>query len=457
MSDENMTFAPPFVRLNYFHGQMLSAQDFRTEQAYFRHKRRLLNRMVLGHGVAYGLDVTLGAVVAEHCPPGGRGRSAYAIQTEIARLRHRQGLLRETGCNREADALQADIDALLRELADLDEAGGAAEEGDAAAPRGLVVTMGYGLDCHGNELVVRDAVGIDPFAPDDDGNRVTDGFEGDTGLLLLSVCYAEEPLHPTRPMGADACDDAGEVHFARIRETVRLKLEPTDLAAVEQRRRAEPCNRAEGCGCGCLALAVVTVQKRNGAWTIDTVDKSVRRPIGLYDPTRIVGISWLHGSTYSWDATPGLLQAGADGEGGLEVYFSRPVIAPPDLAGVVDLVLTTGGDGMAGGIRHIATAVTLKDDNCTLRIRQASRERFNDGDRITLTVRTSQLLDKCGRTVQGANLGGLVPPLDRRPQRGLPPGPELAGFDLLNRHFQPWHTGAGGDFVSWIHLGTEQP
>ena len=49
---------PDFLRLSYFHGQMLAACDFQREQAYFVEKLRLRNRCLHGYGVACGLQVS---------------------------------------------------------------------------------------------------------------------------------------------------------------------------------------------------------------------------------------------------------------------------------------------------------------------------------------------------------------------------------------------------------------
>src|SRR5262245_60131248 len=48
---------PPFRRLRYFHGQMLTARDFQREQTYFRDKLKLRMRCLLGYGVVCGLFV----------------------------------------------------------------------------------------------------------------------------------------------------------------------------------------------------------------------------------------------------------------------------------------------------------------------------------------------------------------------------------------------------------------
>jgi hypothetical protein len=47
----------PFERNNYFPGKALAAPDFAAEQAYFNHKRQLINRAVIGWGIVCGLEV----------------------------------------------------------------------------------------------------------------------------------------------------------------------------------------------------------------------------------------------------------------------------------------------------------------------------------------------------------------------------------------------------------------
>jgi hypothetical protein len=47
------------TRVNYFSGQVLTADDFQAEQDYFRAKHRRHNRMLLGAGIVTGLEVAL--------------------------------------------------------------------------------------------------------------------------------------------------------------------------------------------------------------------------------------------------------------------------------------------------------------------------------------------------------------------------------------------------------------
>lgn len=449
--DNAPDFAPPFVRLNYYHGQMLSAQDFRAEQLYFREKRRLLNRMVLGHGIAYGLEVRSGEVVVDDCP--ANGVDLLEVQTRIARLEHRLAMLLDNHCAAEAEEVRLDLVAARQELPDAEEGddGEAPEAGEVL--EGLVISPGYALDCRGNDIVVRDAVMIDPNVILDREERLALDVEG---LMRISICYDEEPILPTRPMGADPCDDPGEVSFARIRETVRVKLAQVAADAIDGDHVEEPCGAGEGCGCACLSLALVPfVRKEDGTVALlGRPDNAARRPLTVYDPTRIVDISWAHGSTYGWDQSRELLR-GVNGEGGIEVRFSRPVMLSTLIPGVVDLTLRTGGDGASGDVKDIGCIARLADGGRSLIITQKSRENFNAGDRIILTIRTSHLLDRCGRPVLGANLGGRIPENIKRggPAPMIPHVRDPEAFDLFYRHFQPWSTGAGGPFVSWINIG----
>ena len=49
-----------FSRPRYFHGQLLDVRHFESEQAYFKRKHWMTNRLVNGFGVVCGLDVQVG-------------------------------------------------------------------------------------------------------------------------------------------------------------------------------------------------------------------------------------------------------------------------------------------------------------------------------------------------------------------------------------------------------------
>jgi len=68
---------PPFRRLRYFHGQLLTARDFQREQEYFREKLKLRMRCLLGYGVVCGLFV-------EPAPPDDdKGKEDTAHQAKV--------------------------------------------------------------------------------------------------------------------------------------------------------------------------------------------------------------------------------------------------------------------------------------------------------------------------------------------------------------------------------------
>jgi len=46
----------PFERNRYFYGKLLTVRDFETEQGYFIEKNRLINRLIHGKGIIYGLE-----------------------------------------------------------------------------------------------------------------------------------------------------------------------------------------------------------------------------------------------------------------------------------------------------------------------------------------------------------------------------------------------------------------
>src|ERR1700720_51428 len=46
-------------RNNYFFGRLLTAEDFQTEQQYFREKHLLHNQLLHGFGVVTGLEVSV--------------------------------------------------------------------------------------------------------------------------------------------------------------------------------------------------------------------------------------------------------------------------------------------------------------------------------------------------------------------------------------------------------------
>jgi len=59
MNQENSDKSPPFRRVHYYQGQLLTSTDLQAEQTYHREKHRLQNRLCYGWGIVCGLDVSL--------------------------------------------------------------------------------------------------------------------------------------------------------------------------------------------------------------------------------------------------------------------------------------------------------------------------------------------------------------------------------------------------------------
>ena len=65
---EEQPRAPGPVRVAYFDGQVLAADDFRAEQDYVRDRLRRLNRAVHGVGVVSGLEVAVDGSAPDNAP-----------------------------------------------------------------------------------------------------------------------------------------------------------------------------------------------------------------------------------------------------------------------------------------------------------------------------------------------------------------------------------------------------
>src|SRR5579859_4781773 len=95
-----------FKRLQYFYGQMLSPQDFQTEQNYFREKLKLHNRCLEGYGVVCGLLVSA-VPFPKDCGEDQKTQQLEAMLGELEK--------QKSASNPPAD-LDAQIEQLQREL-----------------------------------------------------------------------------------------------------------------------------------------------------------------------------------------------------------------------------------------------------------------------------------------------------------------------------------------------------
>lgn len=517
---------PEFKRLNYFYGQMLGAADFRAEQDYFREKMKLHNRCLHGYGVVCGLRVvpvpSEGRCAPEEDARLQRLREELKRREEIVReaqargdqgtvaeqaprieeLRRELEKIRAADCEEEEPtrvvvecglALDCEGNELVvrrpltidlwRELSRADrdrvkdDADGKQPPKNAAGGKGQgeggEYKAGGGGEYEGEGEEPGPTANGHEEGPgeygEEDGGENGEGGEYGRGeghyrkrrgsTLYVSICYCEQPTDPVRPVMPEACGLPPECSYGKTRDSVRVKVtyDPPDV----DERCATCC---EGCADKCLLLARVDNFRRGEPLRARNVHNEVRRPVSLYVPTVITGISWTDGADYTEGETEtllGLVSTDAPGQpkGHMLVRFSRPVHVSTIRRGVVDVWVTQGGGGRHADIFNMDIEyVDLPASGMTdrVRFRAVSDESPNPGDRVMIVVRGSRLLDACCRPVDAANTGGrtpFVPDKEFREFRRASPTPECQYPPPFG--YGPWTSGtnaAGSDFVSWFYI-----
>jgi hypothetical protein len=442
---------PDLRRLNYFYGQMLGVNDFRTEQAFFREKLKLHNRCLHGYGTVCGLLVTT-VPPPQECR-GEDDVKRQKLQAELDALRRQLEQARSKNDETSAKQVEERIALLQQRLDKLPPA-----ECAPPAPARVVVECGMALDCEGNEIIVPRPYAFDPWSllTEHDRKKVQDSQGTD---LYLSICYCEQPVDPVRPVLPDACGATPDCTHGKLRDSFSLRL---TTQPPPRDTRCEPC--CSGCQEACLLLAVLRGYRKGEAPA--AVDNGVRRLVSTYPATTITGISWTQGATYSIDAAaeilgwPGSPGSGgspaAPGSPGIQVNFSRPVLSSTLTDGVVQLWVIEGGRTRAAGVYFLegrfedfAGADTVD----SFRFTYQGDEGLDPGDQLMVTIRCAFILDECCRPVDGAHVGGRVP--------------LIAGFERFDRstpHAQcerrppgygPWTSGAGtpgASFEGWFFV-----
>lgn len=434
---------PEFRRLRYLYGQMLGAADFQAEQSYHRDKLRLHNRCLHGYGVVCGMLVH-SADDPPVCEPEGVAE-AREIRAEIAALETQRATT-------EGEARQA-IDARTQTLRQRCKA---LPDPDCYPPPPTRITIdcGVALDCHGNELVLRRKLTFDPWVLLPASERKHAG--GETVALYVSLCYCEQGIDPIRPVLSDPCGTAAECTYGKLRETVHVLVSLTPPA---EDRRCETCCTA--CAECCLLLARIDCFRPGERLDPTAIHNEVRRRLTpVQGPaTVITGINWVHGAHYSKAQGEQLLGT-YDEARGIEIHFSRPVLASTLQRGVVELWRLEGGGGRSGYITEIrGRFIDLPKSGTvtSIRYRQADEEDLDGGDRILIQLRCAFILDECCRPVDGAHVGGRVPPL---PGAILPDDYDPPTDCVIPPWgYPPWTSGngsPGSSFESWFIVAAHE-
>jgi hypothetical protein len=435
---------PEFRRLNYTYGQMLGVADFRTEQSYFREKQRLHNRCLHGYGVVCGLLVHP-ADDPRHWAPSDKDKAKEeALKKNLADVQSKLATVGE-GDKAKVETEIADLKRQLKELTD--------RQGAEAPPVRVTIDCGVALDCEGNELVVRRPLVVDLWRElsAEDRKRITDKpqLPDEPPPLYLTLCYCEQPVDPIRPVLADQCGAVPDCSYGKLRESVRIHV---SLTAPEEDMRCETCCSA--CGECCLLLAKIDGFRRGYPVDPTNVHNEVRRRLGIYQSTVITGINWVHGGEYAAADAEKILDTNGTG-GGIEIHFSRPILTSSLQPGVVELWRVEGGKGRSSGVTKMVSEFVMPagTETTVLRYRQIDGEHMNGGDRILIQVRCEFLLDRCCRPIDGAHVGGRVPPLpDTIKPQSVPPAPDCT---IPPWGYGPWTSGSGvpgSNFESWITI-----
>jgi hypothetical protein len=457
--------AGEFRRLNYFYGQMLSAQDFQTEQSFFREKLKLHNRCLHGYGTVCGLLVEP-VPMTEECPAPDE-EEEKALREKLSELLKAKaaeavapsgtapGAPPDTSTPVPGDSnsqLDADIAVLQKQLEDF------YKKHCRKEPRTRFrITCGLALDCEGNELILRHDVVVDAVErlSNEDYNKVKKGAMD----LYVSFCFCEEPIDPVRPVLPEACGAPADCAFSKTKDSVRVEVTTT---APEPDHRCETC--CEGCASCCVLLSKIECFIPGEPLHEHQIYNGVRRPLSTYQPTTITGISWKHGHTYTQEEAKRVLGTDYDEHPerkGLEIQFSRPVRSSTIRRGVMDVWVIEGGRGRSGEIYHKPGEFVHKpDEDYVDRIvyRDTTDETLEPGDRVLIILRTSFILDHCCRPVDGEHVGGRVPLLPECRRYHPEPHHEEECCEPPGRP-GPWTSGTGnygGWFESWFFIREEE-
>jgi len=407
---------PPLRRLRYFHGQLLSARDFQREQEYFREKLKLRMRCLLGYGVVCGLYVEPVSSDDDKATdkatdePGGETDAPPESEEDRTDPKHRKAKVR--------------------------------------------ITPGLGVDCDGNEVVVRGGCVIDLWEalPEDERN---------TDTVWIGVEYCERAVEPTRTVYNSSCADTSDCEFGWTDESYVVRV--TNKRPPKDERCETCCSRCEH---KVLWLARIDDVRWHEPVRERQIHMNIRRPFGKRVPTVITGINWVHGHTYTVNEAKELLGTQKD-TGGLVVRFSDDIRVDSLQQGVVEVQVIEGGAGRNAdtwymGGKFEEPGETEDEFTQQFRYRQTTRETLQDGDRVMVTVRAAFILDRCCRPVDGTNVGGKVPYLGRgrEAEASTEPTPDTSGgCELPPSGIGPWTsgTGAGGDvFESWFFVTEER-
>lgn len=397
---------PPFDRLSYFYGQVLTPQQLQRAQRSIYERAKLHNRCLHGWGVVCGLEVKPAPPPAPDCPPAPEHPPSQEPPPK-------------------------------------------ASKGSGEAPAWIWLSPGLALDSLGHELVVREPLSVDVFAAM--SQECQRAVHDKPVTLYVSLRYHLFGIEPARPQLPASCGIPPDLTYTfwRDRACVEITLEPP-----EQDERCEAC--CTPAPVETVLLARIDGFRRGHPIRAEQIHNGVRRPISLRVPTVITGVSWYHGGSYNAEDVDALLW-----NLGLRVRFSRPIHAETLQPGTLDVLLAELGKGRSGIVRMLKGEFVTPQHPMVQEItyRLTENERVDPGDRVIFVLRTHFLLDACCAPVDASHAGGRVPAF-------LPNGypspihvPPVTVCQGPPGRFGAWATGEGargGNFESWISVAEER-
>ncbi|MCP3143387.1 hypothetical protein [Pyxidicoccus xibeiensis] len=416
---------PPFDRLTYHYGQVLSPQQLQRAQKSVYDRAMLHNRCLHGWGVACGLAVHTGRAPQPECPPPGHEPPPPGPRAQPPAGEYVVG---------EATPLT-------------EQASGQHPPHPHTPP--LWVAPGLALDSPGHELVVRAPMAVDVAAalPPEDRKKLS----GAPVTLYVSLRYRSYGIEPARPHLPESCGVPPDPTWTFWRDGACVEV---SLSPPPQDERCETC--CAPAPSEVVLLARVDQYQHGKPVAPEQIHNEVRRPLSLRIPTVVTGVSWRHGASYRAEDVDALLW-----NHGLRVRFSRPVHAESLQPGTFDVFLVELGKGRSGVVRMLkgefVTSGPPMVDEFTYRL--TDNERVDPGDRILFVLRAGFLLDQCCAPVDGLHVGGRIPAFQPKGYPSPASVPPVTVCSTPPRRFGAWTSGdgAGGStFESWIYVVEER-
>jgi len=315
------------------------------------------------------------------------------------------------------------------------------------------IECGLALDCEGNELVVRRPLLVDLWSalPEEDRRRIEEeGAGAERGFeLVVSLCYCELPLEPSRPVVQDVCGAPTCSEPGLLRDAVRVEARLW-RRHPERRRPCRGC--CDPCDERCVPLARISGFSWQQARPQFQIHDGARRVLpSAYEPTVIASVNWKQGAIYhEREANVFMKEIGAT------IRFSREVWAETILEGVFDVCVFDEGE-----LRLVAGTYDLPDGKELVRevtFTANDDEYFTPENRVVFVLRGDFVLDACCQPVDADHVGGRV---HYEPDGAPEPvvSPKFRHCHHPPGRRGPWRTGdgrPGGTFESWFKVKKDQ-